>query len=558
MQASVAVVGGGIGGLSAAHELAARGYDVTMFEAAERVGGKARSFPGPDRGDGRPLPGEHGFRFFPGFYRHVVDTMARTPVDGETVADRLVPTEAVFSATTDAGARRVRIAPPESLAEWREALTSLFGGDQVPREEAAYFASRLLYLVTSCERRWSEEFETTPWWEFIAAGEMSPAYRKLLADGLTRSLVAMRPQVSSTRTIGHVYLQLLRGRFEDDLHGSRVLNGPTSEVWLDPWADHLVESGVTIRTSTPATGVESDGERVTGVTVREDGGERTVTADHYALAVPAEAAVELVSPSLERAAPSLAGLAKLETGWMNGVQFYLAEDVPVVRGHGAYYDSPWALTSVSQAQFWDEDLRERGAGDVGGVLSVIVSEWDEPGVVTGKPARDCTREEFVADVWAQLQAHFEAGGVDLPDALRVDHFVDPTVEFGPEGVAANGSELLVNTAGSLAHRPEAATAAPNLVLAADYVRTETDLASMEAANEAARHAVNAILDRTGFVGERCATWEFPLPGAFAPLRREDAFRYRLGLPHPLEAGSDAFRGMRSLSRSLSLGGLLDG
>ena len=85
----VAVVGGGVGGLSAAHELATRGVDVTVFEARERFGGKARSFHGPS--DGAPLPAEHGFRFFPGFYRHLTATMAEIP-DGNdrSVADHLV------------------------------------------------------------------------------------------------------------------------------------------------------------------------------------------------------------------------------------------------------------------------------------------------------------------------------------------------------------------------------------------------------------------------------------------------------------------------------------
>ena len=41
-----------------------------------RAKGTSRRHPSPT---GRPLPGEHGFRFFPGFYRHVVDTMARIP-----------------------------------------------------------------------------------------------------------------------------------------------------------------------------------------------------------------------------------------------------------------------------------------------------------------------------------------------------------------------------------------------------------------------------------------------------------------------------------------------
>jgi hypothetical protein len=38
----------------------------------------------------------------------------------------------------------------------------------------------------------------------------------------------------------------------------------------------------------------------------------------------------------------------------------------------------------------------------------------------------------------------------------------------------------------------------NLCLAADYVKTETDLATMESACEAARRAVNGLCERAGF------------------------------------------------------------
>ena len=46
------------------------------------------------------------------------------------------------------------------------------------------------------------------------------------------------------------------------------------------------------------------------------------------------------------------------------------------------------------------------------------------------------------------------------------------------------------------------TRIPNLFLASDYVRTHTDLATMEGANEAARRAVNGILDATGSAAPR--------------------------------------------------------
>ena len=70
----VAIIGGGVAGLSAAHELAERGFQVTVYEASRTTGGKARSIfvPGTGTGGRRDLPGEHGFRFFPSFYRHLL------------------------------------------------------------------------------------------------------------------------------------------------------------------------------------------------------------------------------------------------------------------------------------------------------------------------------------------------------------------------------------------------------------------------------------------------------------------------------------------------------
>jgi hypothetical protein len=79
----VAILGGGMGGLAAAHELAERGFAVTVFER-KALGGKARSMPVPDTRtpERRALPGEHGFRFFPAFYHHVPDSRRPTTSSG--------------------------------------------------------------------------------------------------------------------------------------------------------------------------------------------------------------------------------------------------------------------------------------------------------------------------------------------------------------------------------------------------------------------------------------------------------------------------------------------
>src|SRR6185503_9991118 len=66
------------------------------------------------------LPGEHGFPFFPAFYRHVIDTMARIPDERGTVVDHLRPApEAALGIAGQPLARFLRRRPrgPSELAD---------------------------------------------------------------------------------------------------------------------------------------------------------------------------------------------------------------------------------------------------------------------------------------------------------------------------------------------------------------------------------------------------------------------------------------------------------
>src|SRR3954468_10545016 len=145
---SVAVLGGGMAGLAAAHELAERGFDVTVYER-NALGGKARSIPvaGTAKGGRRALPGEHGFRFFPGFYHHVPDTMRRIPFAGNPggVRDNLVAANGgkFLRAKGRPDARPFGIGPdPGTLLTvdgLRDQLLDLLSGNGVPPAELAFF-----------------------------------------------------------------------------------------------------------------------------------------------------------------------------------------------------------------------------------------------------------------------------------------------------------------------------------------------------------------------------------------------------------------------------------
>lgn len=522
------VIGGGVGGLTAAQELAERNTAVSILERNDRFGGKARSMPIADTPDA--VHGEHGFRFFPGYYRHVLDTMGRIPDGNTTVADNLVETSETLIAEIDTSGRVVETSQPQSIQEWIDALQPAFAED-LPRQDVRFLIERLLYLLTACDRRREEQLDNISWWEFIDAENRSQEFQERLAYAV-QSLVALQPERGSARTVGTIYLQLLFGQLDPMRPSERILSGPTNITWIDPWTRYLEREGVRLRPETTVTNLRFDPERglITGVEL--DTGEM-ITADEYVLAVPVEGAPELLTSEMIATAPELSGIEKLDTAWMNGIQFYLSEDVSITRGHQVYADSPWALTSISQRQFWSSyDIKAATPDEVAGVLSVIVSDWVTPGILYDKPARDCTRQEIIEEVWAQLQAHLDDVEPRLTDELLVDWFLDPELTETATGVQ-NNAPLLINTVGSLKHRPPADPSIDNLTLASDYVRTNSDLASMESANEAGRRAANAILRRHGYT-DTAAIWELSEPSVFDPFKKQDQIRYRLGLSHPAE------------------------
>lgn len=546
-QRSVLVFGGGIGALSAALELTqpdrSANFRVKVVAPTSGLGGKAVSkwVPG-DPPDVHGYPGEHGFRFFPSFYRHVVETMAcipsAYPVAGRaTVADHLRPTPLRLLGRRGQPPTYIPASPqfwrPDTIAEF---LRAMLGADLgFHPGELAFFVARLIELGTTPKAERLARFEPLSWWDFIGAQTRSSAYQDYLAKGLTHTLVAADPREINAKTGGDVLIRLLiDSGVGVDEQPDRVLDGPTSKVWIVPWIQELKSRGVTfVDAELLSLGSYAGSGRVTSARVRRpDASEEDMVADYYVCGLPVEAmaAVMARSPDVAAQGERLASLPMLrqDVRSMTGLQFYL--DQPLAHllprtGHHLYVDSEWALTGIEQSAFWRapfDDLRKYGDGRVASVWSVVISNWQQGTSTGGTQADLATRAEIRESTLQQLERGLNGDGVVRFDrrsvlAWSLDDAMTPGPE-APDGVAVNRMPLLINKPNRWAMRPDPAPAGlDNLLLASDYVRTNTDLATMEGANEAARRCVNAMLKREGIPGKPCAVYELYFPEALSPF-----------------------------------------
>lgn len=226
------------------------------------------------------LPGEHGYRFFPSFYRHLDDTLKRIPLfigdvpTGRSVYDNLVPT--IFQGIGLSAEDRKKIAArgatvfdepdsrrgapareasgstvvelhrdrPRSIVGFRnrtDRFVERIGGT---KRDAVLLLAKLLRFLTSSQERRRQFYENVSWKDFLYANVSFSEVMKEHIQSAAQALLAFSASEADARTYGNVALQMLLDQLSDGTRVDRTLNGPTSDAWLEPWREYLERHGV--------------------------------------------------------------------------------------------------------------------------------------------------------------------------------------------------------------------------------------------------------------------------------------------------------------------------
>ena len=412
------------------------------------------------------LPGEHGYRHFPAFYRHLEDTMRRTPVfaDGKqtrfTAFDNLEATGVTAFALEDGrGALPMDRRRPQSFEELRRDLAEMQERLQFPAKDIGRFALKMLRFVSMSTERREAELEDVSWWDFIDG----PLYTEKVQHHIRnapKALVAMSTEETDARTHGNISVQLLLDQLSDGTQADRTLNGPTTEAWLDHWKAYLRRQGVRFFTG-ELTGFESAEGSLKPVTrglrlgtkkefehpipeplyeldpvavgdadgesgACEEGKPRRVLKEavyhddphYFVLAIPIKKAQELLglAGNLQGTLREVLALDTGNRGYkagphsgclrdFSGVQLYFHNDFKFARGHVYYPNAEWGLSSISQQQFWLEPSTVE-AGYLG-ILSVDLGEMHAAYARSVERARDEARRYAAA---AELLYQLLTGG----------------------------------------------------------------------------------------------------------------------------------------------------
>lgn len=535
----IAIFGSGIAGMTAAHELVERGFQVVVYESKDDFGGKARTIfvPGTSTPQKSGLPGEHGFRMFAGFYKHTFDIMKRTPFQNNSngVYDNLYRNRR--STVSLASGKQFHLPLYSNITtmgfdgmiRYFQDLIS-YNNIGISTYEIGIFFNRMAMVLASCEDRRYAEYEKISWYDFVQSPWASPLFMELFGTGLTTLVQAVRGPDASARTMALSFYNTFSHMLTNPNGGVFSLNAPTSLAWINPWHQYLESKGVKFMTGHTLTNLLiSPNGQIQKAQLLNQGQPVEIQADYYISALPPEVLKKISQRSgLDQNHPAFAAVHGLRSEWMVGAQYFLDTDVRLQEDFALGSRTPWALTAVSSNTFWKKPVSEYGNGLAKGLISIDVSNWRTPGILFGKPAERCTQEEVKKEVWAQLLQYIDPATREKLNNSRILNIaIDPALIFS-ENKNTYSDELFLNTVDSWKNRPSAESNISNLMMAGDFARTYTDLACMESACESGKRAANAVLKAMGSY-QLVEIHKPSEPIAFYGAKMMDQFRFNMGL-----------------------------
>ena len=493
----VAVVGSGLAGLGAAAKLAARGFEVVLFERNASLGGKLGAWP-TTMPDGTTIGMAHGFH---AFFRHYYNLSLFLTEAG--VASRFRPMDNYLIRTEDGrsvsfqGVSTTPLINLISLARkgvydfWKVA-----GRHTGPKMEAM-----LRYDPVATWTEW----DTVSYEEFAEQARL-PSDLRLVFNTFARAFFADAEKMSMAALIESFHFYYLSndaGLVYD------FLDDDYARSFAAPIQAHLDQLGVEVRLATPVETI--------GYVVGESGSRFSIADERYdylvlATDVVATRAIFERSPELRAAAPTCA--AKVETlkpGQRYAVlRLWLDRDttqsVPefVITERIRLLDAI-CLEHRSERESSDWVAARVALGQQGGVFELhcyAVSE-DLPGETT--IAGSDTRHPGQAELRERLLADFHHFFPDLADATIVHETMYVRRDFPAFHV------------GTRATRPSGDTDLAALRLAGDWVALPLPAMLMEAAYTAGLLASNSFCAAEGLREDQ--VWSVPPRGFMAGWRR---------------------------------------
>lgn len=464
----VAVIGAGIAGISAASNLAERGFEVSLFEKETYLGGKVGAWTFESKGE--TLHMEHGFHAFFRQYYNLLDYMRRIgahknliPIDDYVI---------LFGKGEQQGFKDLDPTPGINIFSLRK--KGVYGIGTLLNPFSIFLLDLLRYNKEKIFKKYDKQsFET------YARRTFLPKKMRLVFNSFARAFFSEPEKMSMAELIKGFHFYFLSN--EDGLLYD-VLNDDFYASFLSYCEAHLVKYNTQIHLNTPVH------------EIKQSGGQFLVNGksyDYVVLCTDVKQIKPLLkhSPALQQYSEFNTSLGQLKQSdryavlrvWTNRFE---TQKLPFF----IFTDRLKALDSITLYHRMEKTSGEWSKKNKGGIFEL--HSYALPDSLTDDEA---IKEQLLNELYYYLP---ELKGMDIVHSHFQHRHDFPAFHVGLH-----------------AGRPEIKTQIPNLFLAGDWVKQDNCTMLMEAAYTSGAQAANYILEKEGLMQN--ALFAVPQKGVLA-------------------------------------------
>lgn len=497
----VIIIGGGIGGLTVAHQLIKYGIKCEIYEKNNEIGGLARS--------NRDINGcatEYCWRVFFGFYHNLFRTMSEIPLIENNTKNILT---------------NFTIYKHENIIDNPTRLWDKF---------ILFLA--VLYGFTSCDKR-MDKLDNLTWWNALGSTKKSNLFREI---GGWLGMDRYRGSYNSVIRVG-MEMQILQ-TYLDSQYRDYITTKPTSEALFNHWKHYLENNGVKFKLNHELESIEIDNNSVKTAYIRNGMYLKEIHGDYFIFAIPIEVLSRIILQTPQLQYVDLLKSVELSKTCLHiqlSFQVYFNKPIHLGTDKNAFLlvESPWDLIVLSYDRSYENTQLCKHISGAKGGWSIAVCTAYINGIVYGKPMNKCSYNEIITEIWAQLKR-----SKILKEIIRKNNNFELSEElivlWSPmwenykyiNGKLITDEPKFTNNVGSLIRRPSYKTRIHNLYISTGYIKETIDIFSMEAACIAGKRVVADILKKS-----EIEPIEISRPKIFYIFRVIDSIMYKLNLPN---------------------------
>jgi hypothetical protein len=483
---NIIIFGGGISGLTAAHELIELNYDVTIIERNDIVGGLARTY-----GDEKKkiCPYEHSWRAYGRWYQNVYDLMKRIPFNNnETVFDKLV--------VLNGGEKTCN----KEIPSYEETFSNISFFDKIK------IYKELINYYTSCSERNRKDYSEIGLRKYILENGVDKETENKIGKIVGPYLGF---DYHNASLYDSLYCFEMITNNSDEENTFNITSLPTNYCWFDPWLKYLISKGLNIKLNNEVKSLNiNNNNEITSINVYDKINKITneLKSDYYINCTGPEVLTQLLMPY--RLYPSIKPfLNDIKTVAQNGRQiqlsiyYYLDKKVFLSNKNTLAYlpNTPWLLMVLPTGHIWgDEHLSKFCKKEIKEIISVGICEPYVDGLKIKKPWSKCTVDEIREEAWYQLindndfkNNNCIEDNLDLKNVNIIDFKMWDSYKF-KDGKIDTYEPKWANNINTILYRPKPKTPINNLFVGGAYSDTTTGVYSMESAAESGKIAAKEL------------------------------------------------------------------